>query len=473
MLNELRKTLDNRKKLKQLFAILFLYFLCFTGNAQKNTKPDFSWGNTHYYNLNIGDTVWFMDKAGVLLDIENHYNTLIFDNDTIEVKVSRRSLPYGLDGIRIFVADNKNVKKLSPNKNIHGLLKKDALICLSDSKNSLLSPESFSFPVSYNDGFNWSMNEDNFMFSYMGQSCENSSEKLKTNEGIGIALTDARGIQKHWLVAMENSTVIWIENKKEEYQKKEACVLLQSNSNPSVYYIYDHLYQNNVEVREGQEVRHGELLGTIWGDENWGYLKLAVVNSDTIPTYENRFANCVNFFPQLYELYFKNTFNFSKTFTRGKIEFARKPVHNGNQKNITSFEEYSGMGWNLGKWNSTEKVMFCNKGEIGNARLKKTLFENSAAECRNPDNYYDYEISVRNGVYRVRAQVGDVEEASWQKIEFEGIEAATYELAPGELKWTSEKVVRVRDRRMTVRIYVDPTNKDVAGISEIVFQQAY
>ena len=202
-------------------------------------------------------------------------------------------------------------------------------------------------------------------------------------------------------------------------------------------------------------------------------MQLAVVSSDTIPSYENRFANCINFFPQLYELYFKNTFNFSKTFTRGKIEFGRKPVLNGNQKNIISFEEFTGMGWDLGKWNATDKVMYCTKGEAGNARLKKTLFANTAAECRNPNNYYEYEINVRNGVYRVRAQVGDVQKASWQKLEFEGIEASTYELDPGEMKWTSEKVVKVNDRRLTVRIYVDPNDRKVAGISEIVFQQAY
>ncbi len=464
--------MDNRKNLKELLVIVLFICFCFNSKAQQNTAPDLSWGNTHYYNMNIGDTVWFNNKAVVLLAIENHYNSLSIDNDAIEVKVSRRSLPFGLDGIRMFVADNKNVKALTSNKNVHGLLKKDALVCLSDSKNELLSTESFSFPVSYNDGFNWKMNEDNYMFSYMCEGCQNTSESY-SYEGIGIALNDARGIERHWLLAMENSTVIWIEEKKEERKNKEVCILLQSNSNPSVFYVYDHLYKNTVEVREGQNVRAGELLGTIWGDEDWGFLQLAVVYSDTAPTFENRFENCINFFPQLYELYFKNTFNFSKTFTRGKIEFARKPVENGNQKNIVSFEEFTGMGWKLEKWNATDKVMFCTKGEVGNARMKKTLFAKTAAECINPNDYYEYEINVRNGVYRIRAKVGDVQQASWQKVEFEGVEAATYELDAGEMKWTSEKVVRVNDRRMTVRIYVDSKNQKVAGISEIVFQQAY
>ena len=458
--------------MKRLIIIFILALLSFLGNAQLVTEPEFSWGNCHYYNANVGDTILFNGIDVVLLGIKNHYNKLSIDNDTIELKVSRRSLPSSLNLVRVFVADNQNVKKLVSNKAAHGLLKKDALICLSDNQSLMLAPNFFSFPVSYNDGFNWSMNEDNHMFSYMAKGCS-SAESPKSNEGIGIALTDARGIEKHWLLAIENSTVIWVDEQKKNRNSKEACVLLQSNSNPSIFYVYDHLYANNIQVKEGQKVRMGELLGTVWGDEKWGYLQLAVVKSDTIPDYENRYANCVNFFPQLYELYFKNTFNYTKSFTRGKVEFAQLPQSNGNRKNLLAFEKYTGMGWDLGTWNTADKVMFCTNGEQGNARLKKVLFGNSYAESRNPHDYFEYEINVRNGVYRVRAQVGDVEQASWQKIEYEGVEAATYDLAAGEQKWTSEKVVKVTDRKLTVRIYVDPTNQKVTGISEIVFQQAY
>ena len=457
---------------KRLITIFILVWLGFSAKAQPLTEPDFCWGNCNYYNMNIGDTVQFEEIDVVLLDIKNHYNKLSVNNDTIELKVSRRSLPMSINMVRVFVADNRNVKKLASNKAAHGLLKKDALICVSDSKKHMTSLDSFVFPVSYNDGFNWNMNEDNHMFSYQGKECNFGSE-VKSNEGIGVALTDARGIEKHWLLAIENSTVIWVKKKKGERNSKETCILLQSNSNPSVFYVYDHLYANTVQVKEGQEVRLGELLGTVWGDENWAYLQLAVVKSDTIPDYENRYTNCVNFFPQLYELYFKNTFNFTKSFTRGKVDFARQSQLNGNRKNLLAYEEYAGMGWQLGTWNTADKVMFCTKGERGNARLKKVLFGNSAAECRNPKNYFEYEINVRNGVYRVRVQVGDVELASWQKIEYEGIEASTYDLNAGELKWTSEKVVKVTDRRLTVRVYVDPKNGKVAGLSEVVFQQAY
>ncbi|QIA08392.1 hypothetical protein [Draconibacterium halophilum] len=459
--------------MKRQIIILILFCYSLLGSAQQVVEPDFSWGNCYYYNLNIGDSVKFKDVVVVLLDIKNHYNQLSIDNDTIDIKVSRRSLPLSFNSVRVFVADNRNVKKLAANKAAHGLLKKDALICLSESKEEMMPFDLFSFPVSYNHGFNWDMNEDNHMFSYQNKGCSNSNNEARSHEGIEIALTDARGIQKHWLVAIENSTVVWVEDEKKGRKSKEACLLLQSNSNTSIFYVYDHLFANSVEVKEGMQVRPGELLGTIWGDENWGHLQLAVVKSDTIPSYKNRFTNCVNFFPELYELYFKNSFSFTKSFTRGKVDFARPPVINGNRKNLLAFEEYAGMGWQLGTWNTADKVMSCTKEEIGNARLKKVLFENSPAECRNPENYFEFEINVRNGVYRIRSQVGDVKLASWQKIEYEGVEAATYNLNAGELKWTSEKVVKVNDRKLTIRIYVDPANQKVAGISEIVFQQAY
>lgn len=457
---------------KQSFIIVTLIFYSIFSNAQKIVEPAFKWGNGSYYDLNIGDTIKFGGLNIVMIGMNNHYNKFTVGADTVELKVSRRSLPVSSNSVRFFVADNRNVRKLAANKNVHGLMKKDALICLSETKNHLLPLNKFRFPVSYNDGFKWNMNEDNHMFSYLNKGYNANGEEAISNEGIGIALNDARGIEKHWLVAIEDSKVIWIEDE-ETGSSYEACVMLQSSSNPFIFYVYDHLYKNNIEVRKGQQLRVGELIGTCWGDKNWAYTQIAVIKSDTIPDYTNRFSNCVNFFPQLYELYFKSTFGFSKSFTRGKINFGWPSSFNGNQKNLLAFEEYTGKGWDLGAWNTADKVMHCTEGAFGNARLKKVLFENTNAECRNPNNYYDFEINVRNGVYRVRAQVGNVQSASWQKVEFEGVVTSHYSLGPGEMKWTSEKVVRVNDRRLTVRIYIDPENKKEAGVSEIVFQQAY
>ncbi|MDX1284092.1 MAG: hypothetical protein R3182_03725, partial [Draconibacterium sp.] len=393
--------------------------------------------------------------------------------DKISLKVSKRALPKSIHGIRIFVLDNKNVKALTSDKKVHGLLQKDVLICLSSTTNFLLDQNKYVFPVSYNDGFLWSTEEDSHIFSYMGLDKTRGEKFYRSYEGLGVDLNDARGIEKHWIVAFENSTVVWVKDKNIGKMDKEACVLLQSDANPGIYYIYNHLYNKNTEVKKGQKLIRGEIIGTAWGDDDWGHLQLVIVKSDSVPTYENKFHNAINFFPQFYELYYKQTFSLTKSFTRGRIEFGKNSASSGNKKNIQSFEEYSGKGWMFDKWNKADKVEWIAKGLIGNARLKKVLFSGSPAASRNPKNYFEYQINVNNGVYRIRAEVGDVTSTSWQKIEFEGIHASTYTCKPGEYKWTSEKVVKVHDRKLTVRIYLDEENNRVAGLSQLVFQRAY
>ncbi|MEN8117466.1 MAG: hypothetical protein ABFS16_10830 [Bacteroidota bacterium] len=458
---------------KIVLISIFVWSCLFEVSAQNQSNPDFQWGNASYFNINTGESIYFNNIEIKLLSLENHYNRIKVGTDTIFIKVSKRNLPASTNGVKIFVADNKNVKALTTDSDVHGLLKKDALICLSGYIENLLNPDIFIFPVSFNDGFMWSTEEDCYMFSYLGSEEKNGKKYSRSYEGIGIDLHDARGIEKHWLVAMENSTVTWIEEKNPDQAEKEVCVLLQSNSNPGIYYLYEHLYRKNILIKKGQKLVRGELLGTIWGDDVWGHFQLTVVKSDTIPSYKNRHRNAVNFFPQFYELYFKNTYSSTKSFTRGRIDFGRLCTLNGNEKNAHAFEEYSGRGWLLGKWNKSDKVEWITKGEDGNVRLRKVPFPGTAAKCRNPKNYYEYELNVTNGVYRIRAKMGDMFLPSWQKVEFEGVIAVTYTLQPGELKWTPEKVVKVTDRKLTVRIYIDYSNNKVAGLSQIVFQKAY
>jgi hypothetical protein len=69
--------------------------------------------------------------------------------------------------------------------------------------------------------------------------------------------------------------------------------------------------------------------------------------------------------------------------------------------------------------------------------------------------------------------MGDVSLPTWQKIAFEGVDAGELAEGAGQFTWTSEKVVKVQDGKLTVRIYVDENNEKPAGISEIVFQKAY
>lgn len=451
------------------FTVVF-FGICAGLFAQENTVPDVQWGNTSFFNLSVGERIYYDSKEIELLELDNHFNKIKVDKDTVWLKVSRLSLPQPIGGFRLYVADNKNVKNITDDKLVHGLLKKDALFCVSDIGDNMLDPRAFVFPISFNDGFMWSAQEDCHMFSYLGKT---KNGNFRSYEGIGFDLDDARGIEKHWIVAIENSTVVWVEDKGLGSMGNEACVLLKSHSSPNVYYVYSHLYNKSIEVRKGQELMRGELIGTAWGNDRWAHFQLSAVYCDSVPTYENRFCNALNLFPQLYELYFKQAYSYTKSFTRGKVEFGKAEQFNKNQKNSSAFEEYSGKGWLLDKWNTADKVEAISKGAEGNVRLKKVLFEGEKARCKNPKNYYDYEINVKNGVYRVRAKVGDLYLSSWQKIDFEGINASTYNLKAGEQKWTTERAVKVKDRKLTVRIYVDKNNEKVAGLSEIVFQQAY
>lgn len=450
-----------------------LFLPCLSSNAQENSLPDFKWGSASYFNLNVGDSIFYNSTEIKLLKLNNHFNKIQVGIDTLWIKVSKRSLPIGSTSLRLFVADNVNVKTLTDDKKVHGLLSKDALLCVSDLNERMLDPNCYRFPVSFNDGFLWSAEEDSHMFSYMGKTNTKNGGYLRSYEGIGIDLNDARGIEKHWLVAIENSTVVWVEDKKLDILGKQACVLLKSDANSGIYYVYNYLYNKNVEVKKGQKLLRGELIGTAWGDQNWGHLQFVVVQSDSVPTYENRFRNTLNFFPQFYELYFKESYNISKSFTRGKIEFGKPTSTNRNQKNTSAFEGYLGKGWLWGTWNKSDKIECVERSEEGNGRLRKVLFSGTKAESVNPNDYYDYEVNVKNGVYRVRAKVGDLYLPSWQKIDFEGVATATYSLDSGELKWTSERVVKVTDRKLTIRIYIDESNKKIAGLSEIVFQRVY
>ncbi len=456
--------------MKHGLSIIIFFASLLTGADAQNASPSFHWGNGFYYNLDKGESVTFRGQEVRLLQLQNHYNQLKIGSDTVWLRVSRRALPELVNGMRVFVADNKFVKELAVNKKIHGLLKKDALICLSDFQGPLLDINRYVFPVSFSGGFVWSTEESSYLFSYQGGGPAAETSDPGTHPGIDFDLHDARGKEKHWLVAPEKSRVAWIESRREGMTENEAAVLLESESTPGIFYLYEHLYRKNLAVREGQTLLPGEILGTIWGDEVWGNLHFAVLKSDSVPPWSGRYNNLVNGFPQLYELYFRQTTGYSKTFSKGRIYFGRRRDLNRNQKNVMAFEPYSGKGWELGRWNPAEKVEWAMKNGDGNARLRKVLFEGSAAACKNPENFFDFEINVQNGTYRIRAEVGDLYLPSWQKITFEGVDAGRFSLNPGQAEWTTERIVKVTDGKLTVRIYIDPENQRVAGLREIVFQ---
>jgi hypothetical protein len=398
------------------FILLVLFAVLFQVNAQQADSADFRWGNGFYYNLNVGESITFNQVEVKLLKIENHYNQVKLGEDTLWLKVARRSVPEQLSGVRIFVADNKKVKALGSGFPVHGLLTKDALVCLSDSRLPLLDPAQYIFPVSFNDGFMWGAEEESYMFSFYKTDETGKQPAYSNFAGIGFDLHNARGIMKHWLVAVENSRVVWVESKGLDEAGNQACVLLESESQPGIYYYYNRLYSKNLAVKKGQNLVRGDAISTAWGDNTWGHFQFTVVKSQTEPTLEDCHHFAINGFPQLFGLYFRQNGNSARSFARGRILFGKPRHTNGNQKNSMAFELYSGKGWLLGKWNPADRVEWVSTKNDGNVRLKKVLFEGTPAQCKNPKNYFEYLITVPNGTYRIRAKVGDLFLPSWQKL---------------------------------------------------------
>lgn len=455
--------------LRKIIIIIGFFLFIVTGlKAQTDDIPDFTWGNTAYFNLNKGESIQYLQKQITLLSINNLCNKIKVGNDTVIVKVCQGSLPLSINDLRLFVADNKNLGYLTDNIAVHGLLSKDVLIAVNKKSVPLLNENYCVFPVSFNEGFTWDPDEDNHVFSLV--QSDNSAKKFKVCEGVDFDLLNNSKKKNQWMLALEDSKVVWIIENTDNKNRKHVNVLLESESQPEIFYYYGNLYKKNLEVRKTQKLRRGELIGTSSGENDWGRVHFSVIKSDTIPGMGDVGTNVINFFPQLFELYFNTPYSFSKMFSKGTIEFGTNNSSEREDRNISAFEDYAGKGWLLGCWNILGKVPFVARGNNGNVRLSKILFVSTGAESANPKNYYDYEITVKNGTYRIRAKVGDLQMATWQKVQFENIDAGEFSLENGEQEWTSERIVKVNDGKITVRIFIDQQNK-TAGLGEIVFQR--
>lgn len=450
---------------KTISSILFLLIFTAFVNAQSESIPGFTWGNTTFFNLNIGDSIFYSETNIKLLSITNRCNKIKVGNDTINVKVSQRILPQRINGLTIYVADNRNMKALSDNPSLHGLLTKDALIAVSNVASLLVNSANFVFPVTFNEGFIWNLETDNYPFSVF--QTDNNAKEFAESSGISFDLQDKNGNAKHWMVAIENSRVVWIVESRYNEDNRSVDILLESESQPGIYYFYGNLFKRNVEVREKQKLQSGELIGTVSGQKGWGPAYFTVIKNNTIPGIQDIEENVINFFPQIFELYFNRLYGVTRIMAKGDIKLGAS--HNRVNNNLL-FAEFVGTGWQLGCWNSLGKVPFARKNNQGNIRLNAILFKGSKFESINPREYYDYEINVINGRYRVRVKVGDVEKASWQKIEFEEKQIGEFSLEKSTQQWTDEHIINVEDGKLTIRIYIDP-NGIPAGISEIVFQQ--
>jgi len=286
------------------------------GRAETPSSPangSGSWGNAVYVNLNIGDTLPYLGKSVTLLGVTNNIVTVSVDGKTCTLAVAQLTLPAVINGVRVFVADTRPVAALTTDEEyplVHAALTGDALLCLSDLARPLLDPDRFTFPISRDDGFCWSMAENSHMFAYL--------RPQRSHEGIDIDLTPARGKEIHALVAIEDGTVRWVEHG----QPPEACLLLESESQPGLYYIYQHLNRDKVFVQPGQSVKRGDRLAYTCGDWRWGHLHFSVVGAGGQPEYADRYRYLLNCFPQLAELWHGSLAIETPVRTSGKFRFA-------------------------------------------------------------------------------------------------------------------------------------------------------
>lgn len=427
--------------------------------------PTYAWGNAIYVDLSVGDAFSFLGKDIALLRIENQRAVVRIGATEVRLTRVERALPSVVEGARVFLADNRNVKSLTTDPDVHGLLQRDALLCLSDASKPLLDPARYAFPISREDGYGWSMEEASAIFAYYGipWSPSKGAGYLRSHEGIDFNLHDGRGIEKHPQVAIEDGVAHWVKVTNAD----EACAAIQSASDPNIYYIYQHLCNRLLRVADGQAVAKGQAIAYNWGDGSWGHLHLAVTHRPTPPTYEDRYTNVLNVFPQMYELWHGDLAPRPRVWTRGRFAFAHPKAQVENKLHLSAYNDINGYGWRIADW-CAAGAMQRHPYNSGSIAFKKTLHAGHPAEARNPEDHYAFEVAVEPGAYAVSAQVGDVLRPTWQRVGFNRADAGLFELAPAQLAWTDEIEIDIPDGRLVLRIALRD-DETYAGISQLHF----
>jgi len=128
--------------------------------------------------------------------------------------------------------------------------------------------------------------------------------------------------------------------------------------------------------------------------------------------------------------------------TSGNFHFANQYWEDGNTQRLSAWSDVLCYGWQLGDWCAAGKVEHSLPDEGGrpfqSARLSKIMHTQTGQPARNPHDWFDLEVAVEDGTYRVRAELGDFYAATWQQIEFQGTDASTFELPREVLTWTEE-----------------------------------
>jgi len=460
-------------------VIVLLAFIDGTAYSLAPGSP-LTWGNATYYPVAVGEKITYSNKDITLVSLDHNFCTVRVGQTERKLIVARRNLPVVVEGVRVFVSDNRNVASITQDRrpNVHAALAgKDAVLCLSDPDKPLLDPEQFAFPISRSDGWEWANESNSHIFAYLLPD--------RSHEGIDVDIHDGRGKRIHALLALEDGVVRGIQKNGGKYEK-EARVSIESANYPGVFYGYSHLNDETLTIEEGQPVRKGEKLGYIWGDDYWGHLHLSVSGWGELASASQ---GLMNPFPQMYELYYGSLEYPTRTWTKSSSwryvnrnrqdidfwifycnTFHDNSIKYGNRVHREGYNEVVGFGWDLGTWCTAYKMESESIYQDANLRITKTLFAGTAAEATNPNDYYDFEVAVENGEYEVRAEVGDASRPSWQRVTFEGVDAGVYELTEEEFEFTPTKIARVDDGRLTIRFYLKD-EKTCAGIRRLYFNK--
>lgn len=427
-----------------------------------------TFGNAIYVNLSKGEQIEYKGKTVTLIDVNQHKSLIRVEDEKAWVSVAKRSLPQNIGGLRIFVSDQINVKNLTTDPNVHNLLNKDILLCISDPAKPLLDSAKFVFPISREDGYAWNMEEDSHMYAYLGTNVWRPGY-VRSHEGVDLNMHDARGKELHPLIAIESGTVVVVADSSTT-KTRDGCIILKSDTYENIYYVYKHTNPPTHQVKVGQRVQKGERLSYIWGDNKWGHLHFAIVYRTDVPKYEDRYHNLLNTFPQLYELYFGSLAPFQTIREEGQFTFGYPRWKCKNYKRADAFNAKTGYGWKLGDWCISQKVENAHNDSIGSVRLKNKLHVGTPAECENPSSYYEFEVLVKNGIYSVNATVGDIKLPTSQKIFFENTSVGVFETQGSRNEKTEDIKVEVSDNQLTVRLELIDAEQ-YAGLMELHFKR--
>ncbi len=286
--------------------------------------------------------------------------------------------------------------------------------------------------------------------------------------GNAVYVDLAVGKQLHPLAAIEAGTVVMAAGPDVTGSKNEGCIIIRSESQQDIYYIYKHVYDRFMSVKNGQHVVKGQTVGYIWGDGKWGHLHFAVVRREERPGYRDRYDNLLNCFPHLYELWHGDLRRRRRRRTEGEFNFDKPYWIDGYRSAAYVHDAIVGYGWRLGRWCAAGRIEGDNEP---NGRLRKVLHQGIPAEAVNPRDHYDFEVDVEPGRYSIQLKLGDREHATWQRVSIEGIDVGTYSLAQNELQWTPETVVPVKDGRLTIRLQIKDDNSLYAAVKRIQYQR--